>query len=108
MDESKPVRMMVTYRPKAGNEKELFTLLKKHWLVLSKAGLTTEEPAVLYCATSKQTGAPFFVEIFAWKDAKASELAHQSAAVLALWDALGKTLLNGPEPELAVLEPIKD
>jgi hypothetical protein len=106
MPRGKPVTMMCTYRPKAGKEKQLWSLVKKHWAVLNKAGLTTKEPPLVYRAVDKHGGGVSFVEIFSWKDEKASAIAHQSPEVMAIWEPMGPILAGGPSPELAVVERI--
>ena len=54
MAKGKPVLTHVTYMPKKGKEKELGELVKKHWPVLHKAGLTTDEPAKIWHAKLAQ------------------------------------------------------
>ena len=55
MAKGKPVLTHVTYMPKKGKEKELGELVKKHWPVLHKAGLTTDEPAKIWQAHDHRT-----------------------------------------------------
>ena len=107
MSKSSPVTVMCTYRPVEGKEEQLFELVVKHWPVLKEAGLVTDEPAVVYRATDKQTGALFFVEIFSWKDARASEIAHRTPEVLAIWEPMEEILEGGPSPQLAVIERVE-
>ena len=101
----KPVMMLVTYRPKKGKEDELFELVKKHWPVLSRAGLVTKD-VLLYRATDKRTGAISFVEIFSWKDEEAPGLAHQLPEIMAIWEPMSPILEGGPSPELAFVEAV--
>jgi len=84
----KPVLTHVTYRPKKGKEQDLFALVKKHWPTLKKTGLVTADPAVVYRATNKRTGEVYFVEIFSWRDEKASGLAHQTPEIMAVWEPM--------------------
>jgi hypothetical protein len=102
----KPAMMHCIYRPKAGQEDALFALVKKHWPVLSRAGLVTATPAQVYRATDKRTGRPFFIEIFSWRDEQASGLAHQLPEVMSIWEPMGPMLEGGPSPELAHVEPV--
>lgn len=101
-DANKPVLTHVTYRPKKGKEEELFALVKKHWPVLRGLGLSTNEPAQVYRATDKRSGAVYFIEIFSWRDGKASDIAHQTPEVMAVWETMGPVLEG---LELAALEP---
>jgi quinol monooxygenase YgiN len=100
---AKPVAMLCTYRPKKGKEKELLGLLKKHWRTLNRVGLVTKEPATVYRATDKESGRVSFVEIFSWRDKQASALAHQTPAVMAIWEPMGPIM---DSMELAVIKPV--
>jgi hypothetical protein len=103
---SKPLMMHCVYRPKPGQEEALFALVKRHWPALRRAGLATEAPALLYRATDKRTGRPFYIEIFSWRDAEAPGVAHQLPEVMALWEPMGPMIDGGPSPELAAVEPV--
>ena len=100
---SAPVKMLVTYRPKAGKAEELLELVRKHWPTLHGLGLSTDEPAIVYRATNKRSGKVFIVEIFSWKDGEASTRAHTTPEVMALWDPMGP-IMDGME--LAAIEPV--
>jgi hypothetical protein len=107
MSESKQVLTHVTYVPKKGKEKDLLALVKSHWPALKKAGLATEEPAQIYWAHDKHTSREYFIEIFAWKDEKASELAHQMPEVMAIWEPMGQVMEGARGPaSIAQLERI--
>ena len=101
-DPGNPVLTHVTYRPKKGKEEELFTLVKKHWPILKQLGLSTNESAQVYRATDKRSGQVYFIEIFSWRDADASSIAHQTPEVMAVWETMGPALEG---LELAALEP---
>lgn len=101
-DAGKPVLTHVTYRPKKGKEEELFDLVKKHWPKLKGTGLVTNEPAKVYRATDKRSGAVYFIEIFSWRDERAPEIAHQTPEVMSVWETMGPVLEG---LELAALEP---
>ena len=68
---SPPVTVLVTYRPRKGKEAKLFTLLKRHWPALERAGLVAPTRPRIWRATDKRTRRTYFVEMFDWKDAKA-------------------------------------
>ena len=99
----KPVLTHVTYRPKKGKEKELFALVKKHWPTLRRTGLVTAKAATVYRAHDKRSGAAYFIEIFSWRDEQASGIAHQTPAVMAIWEPMGP-IMEGLE--IAALEPV--
>ena len=100
---TKPVRMLCTYRPKKGKEKNLFALVKKHWRTLNSVGLVTKEPATVYRATDKESGRVFYGEIFSWRDKHASAVAHQTPEVMAIWNPMMPILAS---MELATIEPV--
>ena len=100
-----PMTMLCTYRSKKGKEKELLALVKRHWQTLNRAGLVTKEPATVYRATDKKSGRVSFVEIFSWRDEETSALAHQTPAVMAIWEPMGPIM---DSMELAVIEPVSE
>jgi quinol monooxygenase YgiN len=105
MTTTPPVRMLCTYRPRKGKEKELLSLVKNNWTTLKRAGLVTKDRAIVYRATDKKSGRVYFVESFSWMNGEASDAAHRNPEVMAVWDAMG-ALLEGME--LASIEPISD
>ena len=104
MAKSAPVTMLVTYRPKKGNEKELLALVEKHWPALNKIGLVTPERAKIWKSTDIRSGEVAFVELFQWKDEKASATAHQTPEVMAIWEPMGLLL---EDLRLTQAEPIR-
>ena len=103
MSKGKPINMLVTYHPKAGKDAQLLALVKKHWPALDKVGLVTKEPARIWKATDKRSGATYFVETFQWKDEEAPGIAHQTPEVMAIWEPMGPVM---EELRLAQIEPI--
>lgn len=103
MSKSSPVNMLVTYRPKKGKENELLALVKKHWPALNQVGLVTKEPAKIWKASDKRSGAVYFVETFQWKDAEAPGIAHQTPEIMAVWEPMGAVM---EDLTLASLEPV--
>lgn len=89
---SNAVKTLVTYRPKPGMEQQLLELVKGHWPALCGTGLVTGDPAIVYEATDKRSGAKYFVEIFSWRDEEASSKAHQTPEVMAVWEPMGLVL----------------
>jgi quinol monooxygenase YgiN len=100
---SLPVGVLVTYRPKKGKEARFFTLLKRHWPTLQRAGLVTATRPRIWRASDKRTRRAYFVEMFEWKDAKASDTAHRTPEVRAVWGPMEPLLET---MELAVVKPV--
>ncbi|HYQ80379.1 MAG TPA: hypothetical protein VEP68_02700 [Anaeromyxobacteraceae bacterium] len=95
--------MLCTYRPVKGRERALLRLLRRHWPALRRAGLATARPARLWRARGKRGGV-WFCEIFQWRDRRASDEAHRSPEVLAVWGPMEGVL---QDLELAVIEPVR-
>jgi quinol monooxygenase YgiN len=98
-----PVTVLVTYRPKAGREARFLALLRRHWPTLQRAGLVAPVQPRVWRATDKRTGRRYFVEQFAWKDASASDAAHGSPEVMAIWGPMEPLLES---MEIAVVRPV--
>ena len=79
---------------KPGARDKFLVLLRKHWPALRAAGLATDTPAVHFEATvggdsrHNETGTTF-VEIFSWTSADAPQVAHNTPAVMAVWEPMG-------------------
>jgi hypothetical protein len=87
-----PVTNIVTYVPKKGKEAELLALVKKHEPALRKVGLVTDEPFRVWKAYDIRKQREQFVELFVWKDGDASDIAHQTPEVMAVWEPMGPVL----------------
>jgi quinol monooxygenase YgiN len=98
-----PVTNIVTYVPKKGKEAELLALVKKHEPALRKVGLVTDEPFRLWKAYDIRKQRAQFIEQFVWKDAKASDVAHQTPEIMAVWEPMGPVL---EELTICEVEPI--
>src|SRR5690606_156270 len=92
MSAKKPLDMLVSYFPKKGKEKELLALIEKHWPILQRAGLSTDQPAEIWEASDKRSGSTYFVEKFQWADDEASDIAHQTPEVMAVWEPMGEVM----------------
>jgi hypothetical protein len=95
----KPRTDLVIYKPKPGHEKELEALVIGHWPAIKATGLVTDEAARVWRATEKSRDPqkqepPYFIEIFTWKDEKGPEVAHQTPAVMAVWEPMGAHLAD--------------
>lgn len=87
-----PVTNIVTYVPKPGKEAELLALVKKHEPALRKVGLVTAEPFKVWKAFDIRKERVAFIEYFQWKDGFASDTAHQTPEVMAVWEPMGPVL----------------
>jgi len=85
---SDPVSVLCIYRVKEGKEAAFRPLLEKHWPTLDSVGLVTSAPARWYLGEGKN-GQKCFIEMFEWKDAKASGTAHELPDVMAVWEPMG-------------------
>ena len=92
MAKSNPVTMLVSYYPKAGKEKELLALVEKHWPTLDRLGLVSKMVPQIWRATDIREKKSHIVEMFQWKDEKASGAAHQTPEVMAIWEPMGPIL----------------
>ena len=101
-----PVNRLVIYVPKAGKLAELEAIVKRHGGVLRQTGLITDDPVRVYRGTNirKPEAGTFLVEHFQWRDGGASDLAHQSPEVMAVWETMGPHLES---MTLTTLETIK-
>jgi hypothetical protein len=83
-----------TYRVKAGARDQFIALLRKHWPILHAAGLATDTPALHFEAEvggkgrHNETGTTF-VEIFSWSRPDGPEIAHNTPAIMAVWEPMG-------------------
>jgi hypothetical protein len=87
-----PVKNLVTYVAKEGKADELLALVKRHEIALRKVGLVTSEPFKVWKAQNIRTNEVSIVEYFEWKDGKASDIAHQTPEVMAVWEPMGPVL----------------
>jgi hypothetical protein len=104
---NEPVHRLVTYRPKPGGFESLKAILLQHGTVLRQTGLLAERPIELWVARDLRrdgSAEPYFVESFHWKDAHASELAHQMPAVMAVWETIGPHVAEMTLTTLTTLE----
>jgi hypothetical protein len=102
----KPVHRLVIYRPKEGHNDQLLAILEKHGPVLRQVGLITDEPVRVFRASDLRRdgeAAPYFIETFQWKDEAASNLAHQTPEVMAVWETMGPHLES---MTLTTLDPV--
>lgn len=95
MDDNSPVTVICRYVVKPGKQAEMEVLLRKHWPALREIGLATDTPAQVFrgLPSAKPGGAHgaerTYVEIFEWSSAQAPQTAHQTPAVMAIWEPMG-------------------
>jgi hypothetical protein len=87
--------MLCIYRVKDGKDDEFQSLLEKHWPTLRSAGLASEKEARWFRGEGKN-GERCFIELFEWKDEKASSVAHETPEVMSVWEPMG-ALTDGME-----------
>ncbi len=104
------VCVIVAYRPKPGNEKEVLALVRARVPTLLKEELVTHRPPVIMRARDGT-----IVEVSEWKSRAAIEAAHQNPNVLAMWnkflavcDCVPLKTLAEAEEMFAGFEPIED
>jgi quinol monooxygenase YgiN len=98
-----PVTNIVTYVPKPGKEDELLALVKKHEPALRGVGLVTAKPFEVWKAFDVRKQRVTFIEQFQWKDGRASDVAHQTPEVMAVWEPMGPVL---EELVICEVEPV--
>jgi len=103
MPRTGPVTMLVSYYPKEGKSKALLLLLKKQWSTLNRMGLVSTMPQTIWRASDKRTGRRYLVELFQWKDSRASARAHGMPEVMAIWNPMTAVLES---MQLARVEPL--
>jgi hypothetical protein len=103
MSKARPVTMLVSYYPKEGKERTLLSLLKKQWPTLNRMGLVSKMRQTIWRASDKRTGRRYLVELFQWKDGRASGRAHRMTEVMIIWNAMTAVL---DSMQLARVEPL--
>jgi hypothetical protein len=78
---SKPVMVIVAYRPRPGKEALLLELTRQHLPLLRAQGLATNRPSYAMRAADGT-----IVEVFEWKSQAAIDAAHANSAVAKMWE----------------------
>ena len=95
MNNSQRVVNICSYHVKPGHETEMESLLAKHWPTLREAGLASEEPPTIYRGLPSgnpddEHGATgVYIEMFSWATADGPRIAHETPAVMAVWEPMG-------------------
>lgn len=98
-----PVTNMVIYVPKPGKAAELLALVRKHEPALRSVDLVTSEPFRIWKAYDVRKQREQFIEYFVWKHGSASDVAHQTPEVMAVWEPMGPVL---EEMMICEIEPV--
>jgi hypothetical protein len=77
--------VLVVYKPRAGKEEALVTLVKAHHAELFAEKLVTERPPVIMKNKNNK-----IIEIFEWRSKEAIEQAHHNATVQRLWKSFSE------------------
>jgi len=101
---------LCTYRVKENKEQDFLNLLLKHCPTLSKLGLVTDDPSLMFRGTD-ESGKTFFVEILSWKSTDGPKLAEQMPEVLAICERMGQLVeprMGRPPMEFPFVEQINN
>lgn len=110
MSDARPLTVICRYVVKPDKTAEMEALLRKHWGALHELGLVTDTPAKVYrgLKSEKPGGAHSaertYVEIFEWKNADAPNVAHQTPAVMAVWEPMGALCEDMDFPQFEPIE----
>ena len=104
------VIVIVAYRPKPGNEKELLELVRSRVPTLKKENLVTDRAPTIMRARDGT-----IIEVSEWKSQEAIDAAHKNPNVLAMWnkffalcDCVPLNTLAEAKEMFAGFEPIKE
>jgi hypothetical protein len=82
----------ITYSPKRGEEGALLALLRKHWPLLKKSKLVTDDEAKIYRTEGRYPGSTSFVEDFSWRHLDSQSIALRTPAIIELWRQIAPLL----------------
>jgi hypothetical protein len=92
--------VMLTLQPRPGVENDLAHALADHWSAVRKLDLVKPDLHVTLRARD-DSGQPYFVEIFTWRDADTPD--NAPAEITAIWDRLNMlTAARGGRPGLDI------
>jgi quinol monooxygenase YgiN len=104
------VIVIVAYRPKPGNDKELLELVRSRVPTLKKENLVTDRAPTIMRARDGS-----IVEVSEWKSKEAIEAAHKNPNVLAMWnkffalcDCVPLNTLEEAKETFAGFEPVAE
>ena len=82
-----PETVMITFRAKAGAERELAQVIADHWATARQLNLVQADPHVTL-RTKAVAGKTSFVEIFTWRDRDIPD--NAPPAILKIWDEMNR------------------
>ena len=88
MNSQQPVTVICSFRVKADCTEQFEDLLARHYAVMLEAGLATDKPPIHFKGDDQGRG-PHYVHIYEWVDDKAAGVAHNTPAVMAIWEPMG-------------------
>ena len=104
-----PLTVIATYRVKKESEGAFRRLLEKHWPTLREHDLVSADPPLIFRG-EEEGGGLLFVEIFAWRNEAASDIAHELPEVLAIWEPMAQHCeerQGRPSMDFPHVEPIE-
>ncbi len=91
----KPAIVFALYKPHAGKDAEMLTLVKRHYPALRKCELVTDRTPIV---SRSENGT--IVEVFEWVDEHSHKLAHEHPEIAAIWERMA---VIGDMPKLGSL-----
>ncbi|NUO17162.1 MAG: hypothetical protein HUU03_12050 [Planctomycetaceae bacterium] len=104
MAATNPQWVICTYQVKKGRQRAFEALLARHWKTLKRLKLVHAKSRPQYFRGQDPKG-PVFVEIFAWLNEKAPDLAHHSPEVMAIWEPMMKLCRDMRFPHVERFSP---
>lgn len=109
VNERDATTVMATYRVKPEREADMVHLLHRHWPTLRAHGLVTDDPPAVYRGV-EQSGRPYYVEIFSWREQECARNAHTNPAVMEIWTPMEECCEardGRPAMEFPGVEPVE-
>lgn len=100
---AKPAIVFALYKPHAGKDAELLSLVQRHYPTLRKYELVTDRMPIL-----SRSANGTIIEVFEWVDGAAHKKAHEHPEIAAIWermDVIGEMPKLGTLPECAETFP---
>ena len=82
-----PETVMITFRPKPGQEQQLAAVIADHWTTARKLNLVQADPHVTV-RLKDEAGRPVFVDTFTWRDREIPD--NAPPAILKIWSEMNR------------------
>lgn len=92
---SKPAIVFALYKPHAGKDAELLSLVRRHYPTLRKYELATDRAPIV-----SRSANGTIIEVFEWVDEASHKRAHEHPEIAAIWERMAQI---GGMPTLASL-----